>query len=164
MCLFCWCGVSFCCFFFKQKTAYEMRISDWSSDVCSSDLVHSQRRAGRDIPSPLGGHHDQLEAVWDLEDAIFNCYARHSGDSPLKQEPTKAGERWNIWTPSPLRNTKRTPPAGLAQQLDLLARRQSGRESCRERGSPYVSHSVVAVSLKKKTTKTIISRHTFFID
>src|SRR3546814_7028313 len=27
-------------FFFKQKTAYEMRISDWSSDVCSSDLVY----------------------------------------------------------------------------------------------------------------------------
>src|SRR3546814_12896593 len=31
-------------FFFKQKTAYEMRISDWSSDVCSSDL--SDRQAG----------------------------------------------------------------------------------------------------------------------
>src|SRR3546814_18430035 len=31
-------------FFFKQKTAYDMRISDWSSDVCSSDLLH---RAGR---------------------------------------------------------------------------------------------------------------------
>src|SRR3546814_10756678 len=30
----CWCDL----FFFKQKTAYEMRISDWSSDVCSSDL------------------------------------------------------------------------------------------------------------------------------
>src|SRR3546814_9338107 len=29
-------------FFFKQKTAYEMRISDWSSDVCSSDLLHSE--------------------------------------------------------------------------------------------------------------------------
>src|SRR3546814_5016814 len=28
-------------FFFKQKTAYEMRISDWSSDVCSSDLAGS---------------------------------------------------------------------------------------------------------------------------
>src|SRR3546814_12007776 len=27
-------------FFFKQKTAYEMRISDWSSDVCSADLDH----------------------------------------------------------------------------------------------------------------------------
>src|SRR3546814_18879264 len=38
-------------FFFKQKTAYEMRISDWSSDVCSSDLWRgigsSDRRAGR---------------------------------------------------------------------------------------------------------------------
>src|SRR3546814_9062141 len=30
-----------CFFFFKQKTAYEMRISDWSSDVCSSDLSPS---------------------------------------------------------------------------------------------------------------------------
>src|SRR3546814_3464341 len=30
---------SFVFFFFKQKTAYEMRISDWSSDVCSSDLL-----------------------------------------------------------------------------------------------------------------------------
>src|SRR3546814_7921794 len=33
-------------FFFKQKTAYEMRISDWSSDVCSSDLVGFLRPAG----------------------------------------------------------------------------------------------------------------------
>src|SRR3546814_9107212 len=31
--------MSFFFFFFKQKTAYEMRISDWSSDVCSSDLI-----------------------------------------------------------------------------------------------------------------------------
>src|SRR3546814_19137325 len=41
-----WC-VGF--FFFKQKTAYEMRISDWSSDVCSSDLdrvAHRDRRIG----------------------------------------------------------------------------------------------------------------------
>src|SRR3546814_9228256 len=30
-------------FFFKQKTAYEMRISDWSSDVCSSDLFSAGR-------------------------------------------------------------------------------------------------------------------------
>src|SRR3546814_4001336 len=30
-------------FFFKQKTAYEMRISDWSSDVCSSDLLLAYR-------------------------------------------------------------------------------------------------------------------------
>src|SRR3546814_7986664 len=33
--------VIICLFFFKQKTAYEMRISDWRSDVCSSDLPSS---------------------------------------------------------------------------------------------------------------------------
>src|SRR3546814_2286597 len=32
--------------FFKQKTAYEMRISDWSSDVCSSDLTKHATKAG----------------------------------------------------------------------------------------------------------------------
>src|SRR3546814_1652265 len=36
------------CFFFKQKTAYEMRISDWSSDGCSSDLGRCQT----DTPEP----------------------------------------------------------------------------------------------------------------
>src|SRR3546814_14243076 len=43
-------------FFFKQKTAYEMRISDWSSDVCSSDLSSPARtgRPGRTPPAPLG--------------------------------------------------------------------------------------------------------------
>src|SRR3546814_3007615 len=36
----CFVSVLCCCFFcFKQKTAYELRISDWSSDVCSSDLL-----------------------------------------------------------------------------------------------------------------------------
>src|SRR3546814_5134298 len=34
-------------FFFKQKTAYEMRISDWSSDVCSSDLQRIGREKAR---------------------------------------------------------------------------------------------------------------------
>src|SRR3546814_9213575 len=38
-CFFFFCGFLCAFFFFKQKTAYEMRISDWSSDVCSSDLV-----------------------------------------------------------------------------------------------------------------------------
>src|SRR3546814_19995906 len=37
-------------FFFKQKTAYEMRISDWSSDVCSSDLIAGEpQRADLDV-------------------------------------------------------------------------------------------------------------------
>src|SRR3546814_12429073 len=38
----CWCFF----FFFKQKTAYEMRISDWSSDVCSSDLFAGRLPGG----------------------------------------------------------------------------------------------------------------------
>src|SRR3546814_4808265 len=38
-------------FFFKQKTAYEMRISDWSSDVCSSDLRYHRS----DSPTPPAG-------------------------------------------------------------------------------------------------------------
>src|SRR3546814_2610016 len=46
-------------FFFKQKTAYEMRISDWSSDVCSSDLNallgRIGRRIGRLIEEEQGG-------------------------------------------------------------------------------------------------------------
>src|SRR3546814_980681 len=37
VCIYMWLLVV-CFFFFKQKTAYDMRISDWSSDVCSSDL------------------------------------------------------------------------------------------------------------------------------
>src|SRR3546814_19991419 len=43
-------------FFFKQKTAYEMRISDWSSDVCSSDLrrVRTFSRASQDRIADLG--------------------------------------------------------------------------------------------------------------
>src|SRR3546814_13380434 len=58
----------FCCvlrvFFFKQKTAYEMRISDWSSDVCSSDL---QRRPGLVQGHPRGARTvlapDQTEGI-----------------------------------------------------------------------------------------------------
>src|SRR3546814_4205407 len=37
-------------FFFKQKTAYEMRISDWNSDVCSSDLLSGRRADGSEFP------------------------------------------------------------------------------------------------------------------
>src|SRR3546814_8819699 len=42
-------------FFFKQKTAYNMRISDWSSDVCSSDLSSTD-----DFISPKGGQCDDF--------------------------------------------------------------------------------------------------------
>src|SRR3546814_8422959 len=38
-------------FFFKQKTAYEMRISDWSSYVCSSDLTGTTLAGSNDLPA-----------------------------------------------------------------------------------------------------------------
>src|SRR3546814_19389070 len=57
-------------FFFKQKTAYEMRISDWSSDVCSSDLEAEAEQPGdrepalrRGLPPPR--HRQYREAVGD---------------------------------------------------------------------------------------------------
>src|SRR3546814_19208183 len=48
---------SFIFFFFKQKTAYEMRISDWSSDVCSSDLMPDTRMS---LATSLSGTAQQL--------------------------------------------------------------------------------------------------------
>src|SRR3546814_4303118 len=39
-------------FFFKQKTAYEIRISDWSSDVCSSDLTYQWRPGSTYVANP----------------------------------------------------------------------------------------------------------------
>src|SRR3546814_1896304 len=54
--------VAFFFFFFKQKTAYEMRISDWSSDVCSSDL-HARR-----VHAPLAL--EVLETDGGVEDRL----------------------------------------------------------------------------------------------
>src|SRR3546814_7582793 len=53
-------------FIFKQKTAYEMRISDWSSDVCSSDLVRAKLdacRAADDSEARYGPNIAALERV-----------------------------------------------------------------------------------------------------
>src|SRR3546814_3190698 len=53
---------AFCIFFFKRKVAYEVRISYWSSDVCSSDLLVAGRDAGaRD--DALGGQGGALQDV-----------------------------------------------------------------------------------------------------
>src|SRR3546814_6197860 len=52
--------LSSCFFFFNQKTAYEMRISDWSSDVCSSDLpgINNLLHHAVDIRLSIGRHRD----------------------------------------------------------------------------------------------------------
>src|SRR3546814_12139727 len=53
-------------FFFKQKTAYEMRISDWSSDVCSSDLLHVAGRSGAAFLCVFPGLHGRHAWVGDF--------------------------------------------------------------------------------------------------
>src|SRR3546814_15608920 len=52
-----------CVFFFKQKTAYEMRISDWSSDVCSSDLSLIFADAATGPHSPALASQGRIAAV-----------------------------------------------------------------------------------------------------
>src|SRR3546814_7570204 len=58
--------------FFKQKTAYEMRISDWSSDVCSSDLQAVQHLRGQPAAQIFGivharGDDGELQAHGEVE-------------------------------------------------------------------------------------------------
>src|SRR3546814_9432675 len=59
------CNYCRCFCFFKQKTAYEMRISDWSSDVCSSDLLRvvavGDAAGGRAVARRVGEQHRRLE-------------------------------------------------------------------------------------------------------
>src|SRR3546814_4134369 len=83
------CGV----FFFKQKTAYELRISDWSSDVCSSDRATVRTRVGRakraQAPAPgIGDCRRQLRLGGELvqrseerrvgQECVSTCRSRWS--------------------------------------------------------------------------------------
>src|SRR3546814_14307160 len=83
------------CFFFKQKTAYEMRISDWSSDVCSSDLLRRTflamrfqalaRLAAREAEHFVAGrgiegrpHHPRSEERRVGKECVSTCRSRWS--------------------------------------------------------------------------------------
>src|SRR3546814_1046572 len=107
-------------FFFKQKTAYEMRISDWSSDVCSSDLVD---RGGEQAAAPAAVLYfgQQVQA---LEFTVIGAHVR------VRQAArTCHGE------------ADRAP--GVLQQPQAVARRSEERRvgkecvsTCRSRWSP----------------------------
>src|SRR3546814_11460614 len=71
----------FCFFFFKQKTAYELRISCWSSDVCSSDLFGPWCQVGHVRRSFSAGERD----VWVC------CLEAADVESPLER---KVAVRW----------------------------------------------------------------------
>src|SRR3546814_8620558 len=107
--------VVFVFFFFKQKTAYEMRISDWSSDVCSSDLVEAWSH---------GGGAPWQSASFDPESNTIIVGAGNPGP-------------WNTWA--------RTAKDGNPQDYDSLYTRSDERRvgkecvsTCRSRWSPYL--------------------------
>src|SRR3546814_4534733 len=64
-------------FFFKQKTAYEMRISDWSSDVCSSDLVELQK-----LSTAFNRTLDRVQQAYRRMEG-FNADVAHELRTPL---------------------------------------------------------------------------------
>src|SRR3546814_12231055 len=109
-----------CVFFFKQKTAYEMRISDWSSDVCSSDLLEALVADGVLVSITAGsiaGHFGK-DAKRFAEGLLRDGLAQN-----VASDAHGAGSR---------------PPGKI------------GRASCWERVWQYVWIPVVAVSCKQK--------------
>src|SRR3546814_5883827 len=71
-------------FFFKQKTAYEMRISDWSSDVCSSDLLSESaiRRAAETVKLVAQGHGGEIALAQPRTNARL-----YTDENPLELVP-----------------------------------------------------------------------------
>src|SRR3546814_1429533 len=69
------CHMLFIFVFFKQKTAYEMRISDWSSDVCSSDLPMTPAPEGRTLLSitPLADELGNRHGSRSRMTCFFRC-------------------------------------------------------------------------------------------
>src|SRR3546814_9001139 len=71
-------------FFFKQKTAYEMRISDWSSDVCSSDLIAEEIAVSQNVGELSLSLRSIADNKTQLEEAIA------SGDVTVPDGDPKA--------------------------------------------------------------------------
>src|SRR3546814_15772375 len=109
-------------FFFKQKTAYEMRISDWSSDVCSSDLRTRFPRVER---HEHGADRERAPGA----DRPFGIVAHGDGDAVALADAPPVGQG--------AAKGARGAPMGLERQPPLLIPQQvpgrNGRAACRER-------------------------------
>src|SRR3546814_8702888 len=83
-----WIGCLFC---FKQKTGYELRISDWSSDVCSSDLLDAF--AARDAAKAIHVSESDRQ-VDDFYNAIFRVLVTFMMENPqsIRSEERRVGQ------------------------------------------------------------------------
>src|SRR3546814_12155884 len=118
-----------CIDFFKQKTEYEWRMSDWSSDVCSSDLEKA-----------LG------ELAVKGRDGKISLDEMTGGTFSI----TNGGVFGSMMS-TPILNMPQAAILGLHKIKERPVAVKIGRASCRERVCQYVSISLVAVSFKKST-------------
>src|SRR3546814_11224816 len=114
-------------FFFKQKTAYEMRISDWSSDVCSSDLAETG--VGRII----GGLEPAVVEAEALGRAILQVKLAivGLGQGFARELPREVGVEC-------VGAIEEAAGVGGACHGSDIGAREIGRASCRERVCQYV--------------------------
>src|SRR3546814_9623811 len=96
-------------FFFKQKTAYEMRISDWSSDVCSSDLL-------AEAPDQPGGKRIGERPVRRDREQRGSGAISHAR-SRLRSPESPRGRRYRTTTPDG-RGRTRAPPRSRGPRTD----------------------------------------------
>src|SRR3546814_8530179 len=86
--ILCVCDLYFVFFCFKQKTAYEMRISDWSSDVCSSDLDPHHLLSLRDF----GDDRLSKEILARLELRVSRLHLPDGAERTQRSEERRVGK------------------------------------------------------------------------
>src|SRR3546814_20473561 len=101
-------------FFFKQKTAYEMRISDWSSDVCSSDLALAHITGDKGLASVVGYAGSGKSAMLGVarDDAAVSSEERRVG----KECVSTCRSRWSPYHSKKKATTKVTTSDGISQK------------------------------------------------
>src|SRR3546814_5210795 len=108
-----------CVFFIEQKTAYDMRISDWSSDVCSSDLL-ALRQAARGGGRSLCSRHESLPKEWICEDLVRSYGAWGVGVPIFCPEPMPKGSR-------PARRAQNNSHRGDSAEREPVVTKKGGR-------------------------------------
>src|SRR3546814_16141807 len=111
-------------FFFKQKTAYEMRISDWSSDVCSSDLylravTPKMKNATISVLHVPGiGTLDELRMAADCGAGCVHV-ATHCTEADVSEQHIGLGRQLGLDTVGFLRMAQLTPVDAFVPQATL---------------------------------------------